>query len=273
MANIRLGASTYSWIMKDEGKAHENQLDHHINVVARAGLEGIEPIHFWMGDLSDPDRLEACLKENGIDLAGCALTLEWNHPEETEKERRDADWMIDVLSRFPNSMLLTVQFPTGRHDLEQRQQNLINNVNRVSKRAADAGVPASYHPNSPDISINRTAEDYDVILNALDSSVTGWTPDVGHIINGGMDPLSKMKEFKDLINYVHYKDWDGDPQWALMGEGKVDFRGITQWLVDQNYSGWIICEDEADRAVDEPDNVTCHDGEYCDKYLKPLIGG
>ena len=28
-----------------------------------------------------------------------------------------------------------------------------------------------------------------MLLNGLDSKVIGWTPDVGHIINGGMDPL------------------------------------------------------------------------------------
>ena len=58
--------------------------------------------------------------------------------------------------------------------------------------------------------------------------MTGWTPDVGHIINGGMDPLAKMKEYESLINLVHYKDWDGNPSFTLMGEGKVNFQSITQ---------------------------------------------
>ena len=88
-----------------------------------------------------------------------------------------------------------------------------------------------------------------------------------------MDPLTKMKEFSSLINHVHYKDWDGKPEWALMGEGKVDFIGITQWLADQNFDGWIICEDEADKAIEDPDGVTLHDGEYCQKNLMPIIKG
>ena len=86
-----------------------------------------------------------------------------------------------------------------------------------------------------------------------------------------MDPLTKMKEFSSLINHVHYKDWDGDPEWTLMGEGKVDFVGITQWLVDQDMDGWIICEDEADKAIEDPDGVTLHDGDYCKEKLVPII--
>ena len=141
----------------------------------------------------------------------------------------------------------------------------------VSRRATDAGVPCSFHPNSPETSTNRTEEDYSVILEGLDSSVTGWTPDVGHIINGGMDPLAKMKQYSGLINHVHYKDWDGNPEFALMGEGKVDFFSITRWLSEQDYGGWIICEDEAPQAVDDPDGVTLHDGRWIKEILIPSI--
>jgi inosose dehydratase len=105
----------------------------------------------------------------------------------------------------------------------------------------------------------------------LDASVTGWTPDVGHIINGGMDPLAKMKEYESLINLVHYKDWDGNPSFTLMGEGKVDFQSITQWLHDKNYDGWIICEDEAPEALEDPDSVTIHDGKWIEETLLPSI--
>ena len=101
--------------------------------------------------------------------------------------------------------------------------------------------------------------------------MTGWTPDVGHIINGGMDPLAKMKEYESLINLVHYKDWDGNPGFTLMGEGKVDFQGITQWLHDRNYDGWIICEDEAPQALEDPDGVTIHDGKWIEEALLPSI--
>ena len=110
-----------------------------------------------------------------------------------------------------------------------------------------------------------------MILDALDHEATGWTPDVGHIINGGMDPLAKMIEYAELINLVHYKDWGGDPEFALMGEGKVDLVRITQWLQDRDYDGWTICEDEAPQAVDDPDGVTLHDGKWIHYVLLPSI--
>lgn len=268
---FRFGAEVYTWFMQEEGKAYANRLDHMIRVSAAAGFAGIEPVHSWMGDLSDPARLKDELREAGMALAAVALVLEWNGPEETEAERRQADETIQLLQRFPGALLCTVQLPTGRHDLAVRQKNLVSNVNAASRRAADAGVVATFHPNSPHTSIHRTEEDYRIVLENLDASVTGWTPDVGHIANGGMDPLAKMQEYESLINHVHYKDWDGDPEFVVMGAGKIDFAGITNWLLRKGYEGWVICEDEGPEAIEDPDGVTRHDGRWIRDTLLPAL--
>jgi inosose dehydratase len=269
--SFRFGSEVYTWFMHNDGKTHEGRLGHMIDVIAKAGFSSIQPIHFWMGDLSDAGRLEAKLNEQGIQLAAISLALDWAGEEESEKERMEADQTINLLQRFPGAILCTVQKPAGRQNLEQRRRNLINIVNTVSRRAMEKGVPCSFHPNSPHTSITRTEEDYKVILESLDSTVTGWTPDVGHIINAGMDPLEKMKEYESLINHMHFKDWDGAPEFALMGKGKVDFLSITQWLKDRDYKGWIICEDEGKEALEDPDFVTLHDGRWINEELLPEL--
>lgn len=269
---IQFGSEVYTWFMQETGKAYDNKLDHMIKVASKAGFTGIEPMHFWMGDLADSSKLKDCLDEHGVKLAGIALVLEWNGPEETPDERKAGDDTIALLKKFPGAKLCTVQLPTNRNDLRERRLNLAKCVNAVSRRAAEQGVAASFHPNSPPTSINRTREDYDVILNSLDPRVTGWTPDVGHIANGGMDVHETLEKWGHLINHIHYKDWDGcgDEPWALMGSGRIDFRRITEWLAARNFDGWIICEDEAEQAVDDPDGVTMQNGEWCEKNLKPL---
>ncbi len=266
---FRFGSEVYTWFMSGNGTTHQGRLGHMIEIIAQAGFTGIQPIFTWMGDLVDADRLAAKLQEQGIELAALALALDWNGIEESENERIIADNAIGLLEHFPGAVLNTVQIPTGRHQLEERRRSLVNIVNTVSKRANDKGIPCSFHPNSPHTSIIRTEEDYRVVLEALDTTVTGWTPDVGHIINGGMDPLAKMKEYASLINHVHYKDWNGEPEFALMGKGKVDLLSITQWLKDIKYNGWIICEDEGMEALEDPDFVTLHDGRWIMNELIP----
>lgn len=268
---FRFGSEVYTWFMHNNGKTHEGKLGHMIEVIAQAGFKGIQPIHFWMGDLSDAGLLEAKLKEQNIELAAISLALNWTGTEETEQERKETDQIIELLKRFSGAILCTVQKPSGRHNLNERRKNLVNILNTVSRRAATQGIPCSFHPNSPHTSIARTEEDYQVILESLDRDATGWTPDVGHIINAGMDPLSKMKEYESLINHLHYKDWNGEPEFTLMGNGKVDFTAITQWLKDQDFKGWIVCEDEGQEALEDPNFVTMHDGKWITEKLLPQI--
>lgn len=268
---FKFGSEVYTWYMSNNGETYKGQLGHMIDVIAKAGFTGIQPIFSWMGPLQDAARLADKLQEAGIELAALALALDWNGKGETERERDEADRAISLLQRFPGATLCTVQIPTGRHDLQARRRNLVDIVNRVSRRAMDKGVPCSFHPNSPHTSITRTEEDYSVILESLDRKVTGWCPDVGHIANAGMDPIKKMKEYASLINLVHYKDWDGYPEFALMGKGKVDLPGVTKWLKDQGFDGWIICEDEGKEALKDPDFVTLHDGKWINETLLPAL--
>ena len=79
---IRFGGEVYTWFMKENGRAHANQLDHMIEIVAQAGFHGIEPIHGWMGELADPVRLAERLTKQRVELAAIALALDWNLPEE-----------------------------------------------------------------------------------------------------------------------------------------------------------------------------------------------
>jgi inosose dehydratase len=268
---FRFGSEVYTWFMSQNGLTHANRLGHMIEIIAQAGFTGIQPIYSWMGDLNNADLLEEKLNQHNLELAALSLAMDWNSTEETAQEREDADRAIALCKRFPGAILCTVQKPSGRHNLEARRHSLVNIVNQVSRRAADQGVPCSFHPNSPHTSITRTEEDYRIILESLDTQVTGWTPDVGHLINGGMDPLTKMKEYASLINHVHYKDWNGMPEFAMMGTGKIDFVAITNWLKQQNFKGWIVCEDEAPEAVDNPDDVTLHDGKWIRESLIPAL--
>ncbi|MEC7638028.1 MAG: sugar phosphate isomerase/epimerase [Verrucomicrobiota bacterium] len=276
---IKFGSEVYTWFMDGYGEGNDNKLPHMAKIIGEAGFAGIEPMilepydTYWMGDCKDPQKLKDALDEAGIDLAALALICKWDEEEETESERIAADWTIETLKLFPGAALGTVPLPDGRHNLQQRRVNLVNNVNRVSRRAAEAGLKCSFHPNSPPPSLVRTQDDYDVVLNSLDPTVTGWTPDVGHIARGGMDVIDTMTKWGHLVNHIHYKDFSGNgPEpWAQMGSGKLDFHKITEWLTLRNYEGWIICEDEAEVAIKDPDGVTLQNGQWCKDNLFPMV--
>ncbi len=283
---IQFGSQVYTWFMQGTGKGYDNKLEHMIKVAAKAGFTGIEPMvleisekalgcsKYWLGPQLDPAKMKDSLAKHNMKLAGLALVCAWDGDTETDAEREAADFTIKFLKKFRGAKLGTVTLPSGRaKDLQRRRLNVARNVNAVSMRAAAAGIECSYHPNSPPASIVRTQEDYDVVLSSLDPTVTGWTPDVGHIIRGGMDVIATLNKWAHLVNHIHYKDYSGNgPEpWAQMGTGKLDFHKITEWLVQHKYEGWIICEDEAHAAVEDPDGVTKQNGKWCQEQLLPLV--
>jgi inosose dehydratase len=270
MGNIRIGCQTYTWQMS--GDKYLDKLEHMIQITSQAEYLGLEPETQFLGQFWDAGLLKDALTANNIELAALTLVEDWLNPEETDAERAHADKTIEFLKHFPDTVLAIVQMPgKDRQNLRQRQEHLILCVNAIAKRANDAGLVCSYHPNSPSGSVVRTADDYDFFLNRLDQSVIGYAPDVGHIAAGGMDPLEIINQYRPMVNHVHYKDMLADGEWAAMGDGVIDFVGITTYLRDSGYDGWIIVEDEAPRAIDEPDEVTLEDGIYVREHLLPIV--
>ncbi|MEM9326051.1 MAG: TIM barrel protein [Bacteroidota bacterium] len=270
MGNIKLACETYTWQMP--GESYRGRLDHIMRVVSQSGFSGIEPETSFFGRLSDPVLMKETLDRHGLALAALCHVEDWRNPEETQGERQRSDQWIDFLSHFPETIYLLVQMPgADREDLRERQQNLLRCVNGIAERASSRGIICSYHPNSPEGSIYRTEDDYKILLSGLNTECIGYCPDVGHIARGGMDPLRVIKEYRDMVNLVHYKDMYADGRWAATGAGAIDFKAITEYLVETHYRGWIIMEDECDEAITNPDGVTIKDGEYIRKHIQPLI--
>lgn len=277
MSKIKIGCEHYAWVMAgciEPQDPYYDKIDHIANVVGKARFQGFEPIDKFLYSFYDSAKLADSMKNAGIELSSVVLLDDWLNPKETDAEKEASDKLIEFLSKyFPEAVVMLCQMPTTRdeNNLAERHDNLISCINEISKRAAGKGLACSYHPNSPEASIWRDASDYEKLLPRLDSKVLGWTPDVGHMAYRDMDPVKLMRDYRSIINHVHYKDMHADKSWALMGEGIVDFKTITQDLVDTNFEGWIIVEDECERSVKEPDAVTVECGDYSVDVIQPIL--
>ncbi|MFT4605352.1 MAG: inosose dehydratase [Rhodothermales bacterium] len=271
MNRHRIACQTYTWQMSGN---YVGKLDHILGLLGQTGFCGVEPETQFLGRLADPGALSEALTKNGIELASLCLVEDWLAPEENAAERSRADECFELLAHFPGTLLNLCQMPTTRPadpaELRDRQDNLLSCVHAVAERAAANGIECGYHPNSPGASIFRTADDYKVLLSALDDRL-GWVPDCGHIAAVGMDPLALIKEHRELVRLVHYKDMDADGTWAEMGQGVIDYEAITRFLVETGYTGWFVVEDESDRAIPEPDQVTLDDWSWIEQHLIPIV--
>lgn len=267
MNKIKFGFQTYTWQMSYEKYKHKTM--HILDIIEKTGIKGVEFETCMMSKYYDDSQLfKNELDKRGVEFAAMTLVLDWENEKETDEEYSEAQKCIEYLKIFPETKLALVQMPgKDRSNLKQRQKNVINCLNAVAKRAADKGIICTCHPNSPASSLFRIGDDYEVLMNGIDKSVIGFTPDTGHIANGGMDPMSIFKKYRDVINHVHFKDYDEFGQWQAMGEGMIDHTGIVKFLKDTGYGGWIMVEEESENAKTDPDGVTSKNAVYMKEQL------
>jgi len=271
MSQIKFGCQFYTWQMS--GNRYSGKLPDILNIVKPAGFAGIESEPGMLGSYyDDPSTLKDLLAQYNLQLGAIAFVCNWVNPEETEQERSEAERVFNYVEAFPGAHLVLVQAPgNDRSNLRQRQQNLISCVNAIAARAVDRGLNCSYHPNSPDGSVVRIEDDYEIFLNALDSNVVGFAPDTGHIARGGMDVVKILKTYRTLIRHVHFKDITTSGAWTGMGAGIIEFPGIVAMLKDTGYTGWIMIEEESPEAEVDPNTATTKNGEYLQRSLLPIV--
>jgi inosose dehydratase len=271
MSQIKFGCQFYTWQMS--GALYVGKLPHISKVVGSAGFAGIEPETCMLGPYyDDPSEMKDVLAQNNLQLGAIALVCNWSGSTETSEENREAEQVFNYLKHFPDSHLVLCQLPgNDRTDLHLRQANAIACINTIASRAVDLGIECSFHPNSPEGSIFRIKEDYQVLLDRLDRRIVGFAPDTGHIAKGGMDVIEIFQTYKSLIKHIHFKDITASSGWTAMGAGIIDFPQIVTMMRDTNYHGWIMVEEESPEAEVNPDSATIKNGEYLQQTLLPLV--
>lgn len=269
MGKFRYGCESFSWVMS--GDKYIGDCPHICEVIKTAGLGGIETGAWMMGPyFEDASLMAGLLEEKGLQLAALSFGGGWPESTLREKDLEQLETAFDYVATFPDPRITLGHGSRNRTGLAERRRNAIACVNEIGKRAADRGIVCSFHPTSGSPSIFRTPEDYKVMLDLLDTSVVGYCPDAGHVVNGGMDVYDLFSTYASVIRHVHLKDITREKNWAPMGEGVIDFPRLLKILSDADYQGWIVIEEESSNAVTDPDGATLKNGKYLSDTLLPL---
>lgn len=264
MSKIKYGSQTYPWQMNIS--KFQGQVPHMVDTLIRAGFTGIEAEICMLGDYyNDWRKLKDLLDEKGVVLAALAIHEDWLHHEETVEEYERMEESIEFLTHFPTAKLLLCHVaadPVREHCLYEKQVNQMSCIAKVAKRASEQGIVSAYHPNSGSNSVFRYESDYHIMFDALYKYGIGYAPDIGHMMNGNIDPLKVIKENREIIRHVHFKDMLPDHTWTTMGQGIGNFKDIVDFLKETDYRGWIMTEDESPDAEEDSDGVVLADGRY-----------
>jgi inosose dehydratase len=143
-------------------------------------------------------------------------------------------------------------------------------ANLVARRVMDeAGIRTVIHPHIG--TLVETEAEARRLLGMTDPSVLGLCLDTGHWTFGaGGDPVAAVREFRDRVWHVHFKDcapavmaasrvneWDGPESvghgvFCELGKGCVDYPGMLRALDEVGYDGWIVVEQDVLPGMGDP---------------------
>jgi inosose dehydratase len=155
--------------------------------------------------------------------------------------------------------------PKGRPVVAGDYQRLGRLLTELSKRVRDAGITLVYHHHMN--STGEKPEEVAAVLEAADRRVVRLLFDTALYQQGGGDPVSAIRQYRDWIEVLHLKDVrstaDGY-QFVELGRGRVDLRGVFAALNEINFKGWAVVE--LDRVPD-PGRTPKESAEINRRYL------
>ena len=133
-------------------------------------------------------------------------------------------------------------------------------LHQVAEMGARYDIRVHYHHHAG--TFIEAPREVDELLTRLSGSSVDLCLDTGHYAFGGGDPEQFIKDYSDMIGYFHLKDVDPAVlqlaktlHWGFLealrhivfpplGQGSVGVGGIVQSLVDRNYDGFVVIEQD-----------------------------
>jgi inosose dehydratase len=266
-----------------------------LDEIRDSGYSGTE-LGDWGFMPTDPAELRCELSARGLELLGAfvpvAFAQESAHAEGEERALKTARLMAEAVGKHPLIVLAddngkdpTRTKQAGRigreHGLSERQWTPFGRgVNRVAQSVRrQTGLRTVFHHHGA--GWVETPWEIETLLRITDPQLVGLCFDTGHYrFGGGADALEGLRQFKDRIWHVHFKDCS--PQVARqsrahgwnyfeslkhgifceLGQGDIDFAGITNELRRMNYPGWIVVEQDVLPGMGAPKEFARRNREF-----------
>jgi len=282
---IKIANAPCSWGVLEfdlEGKAAGSEQV--LNEIHETGYEGTE-LGDWGFMPTVPEELRKELDKRSLEMVGAFVPVflkdQSRHAAGAETAVRTAKLMANA--GFPEAFIVLAD---ENGNIKERTMNagrvtptmgLCMDEWKVFAEGADlvarevktqTGLRTVFHHHCA--GYVETASEIDTLLANTDPALVGLVLDMGHYMFGGGDPLSALKKHGSRIWHIHFKDchpeiaaksrnegWDyfksvANGVFCELGKGAVDFKSIVKELDNQNYSGWIVVEQDVLPGMGNP---------------------
>jgi inosose dehydratase len=216
-----------------------------IRDIAGLGFYGIELFGNQMEAMEAQGGLGALLEKHKLPLisAYCGTNLS------DAAQRKDAiaktlGWAR--LVRKYNGKVVVVG-PNGvrrsSYDFKAHKDDIVTTLNELGKAVTDLGLTAVLHQHTG--TCVETRDETYAVMEAVDTRVMKFGPDIGQLQKGGSDPVQVVKDFLPLVQHMHMKDYSGGKEYlgyCPLGQGKVNVPAILSMMEGRKTAGLVMVE-------------------------------
>jgi inosose dehydratase len=167
---------------------------------------------------------DAAMRKDGI-----AKTLEWARLVKKYKGK--------VVVVGPNGVRRET------YDFKAHKDDILTTLNELGKAVTDMELTPVLHQHTGTCVESRD-ETY-AVMEAVDTRVMKFGPDIGQLQKGGSDPVQVVKDFLPLVQHMHLKDYVGGAEYlgyCPLGQGKVNIPAILGMMEGRKTAGLVMVE-------------------------------
>jgi inosose dehydratase len=289
-SQYRIAGAPISWgVCEVPGWGYQLPPDRVLHEMHEVGLAATElgPEGFLP---PEPDAMAQVLEQHHLQAIGGFTPVLLHRPE------HDPIPDIEVtLERYAatGSTVLVLSADSGQAGYDTRPEldeagwsRLLDNLDRISERAAQQGARAVLHPH-----VGTMVENAQEVQRVLEGSSVALCLDTGHLLIGGTDPAELTRQAPERIAHVHFKDVDAvkarqvqdgrltyteavrDGMYRPLGQGDVDVAAIAQRLTQQGYDGWYVLEQDTILTEEPRGEGPVRDVHASAEHLRKVISG
>ena len=246
---LRIGCTALVW--NSVPRSPEN-LEPAVKDMAELGYKGFETFGEVIEDWDNKGTLEKLIAQHRIPLISAYSTLDVINPAARKDEiARIVRWG-KILKKHGAGFMVIAVGGTKRegYDFAAHRANIVSSLNDYGKAMADLGLGSGLHQhtNTP----IETRDEVYAVMEAVDTKVFKFAPDVGQLQKGGADAAKVVKDFASITVHMHLKDFVNGPHmggYSPLGIGMVDLKSILETMEQANPKANIMHELDGSRNM------------------------
>jgi inosose dehydratase len=138
--------------------------------------------------------------------------------------------------------------------------NVAHVVEEAAKVSSEFGLDLVFHPHVA--TYVETPQECERFFDVTSHTGIGLCLDTGHCDYGGGDTITEAGKFASVLRFLHIKDVDTsvlqearrkklnfeqaieEKVFTIIGQGSIDFPALFRLLQKNNYSGWMVIEQD-----------------------------